>query len=102
VPVIVRVLNTTTRVENHYSSPGSLQIDLANQRNFVLNPGAVYHGVFLKSTTGTITECTVTYAKGQLVIANVPTGLTGDQELSVAGAINGSLRTGIYPTPLIT
>ena len=102
VPVIMRVLNTTTRVENHYSSPGSLQIELENKRGFELLPGTAYHGVFFKSITGTIVEGVVTYTKGQLIIVNVPTGLTGAQELSVAGNIYGSLRTGIYPVPLIT
>ncbi len=41
------------------------------------------------------------YIKGQLIVCTVPTGLTGAQELSVTGSVDGSLRTGIYPIPLM-
>jgi hypothetical protein len=102
VPVIVRVTDQNTGLQDHYSAGKPMQVELAN-RNCVLDPTNDYHGVFYRSAaTGVTVRATdYGYVNGKLIVCNVPAGLTGNQELCVTGDVYGQIRTGIYATPLL-
>lgn len=102
VPVIVRVTDAMTGLQNHYTPGKSLQVELAN-RNCVIDPASDYQGVFFRNAATGVTVKASDYGlvKGQNIICVAPAGLTGAQELSVAGTIKGSLRTGIYAIPVL-
>ena len=102
VPVIVRVTDAMSGLQDHYTAGKSLQIELENRR-CTITPSDDYQGVFFRSATTGVTVKATDYGliKGQNIICVVPTGLTGAQEVCVTGMISGSLRTGIYSTPLL-
>lgn len=99
-PVVIGVTNMGNGQPNGYTPGACLQIDLKDGRG-ELDPTVTTQGVYLTAANGTRTRCSqYGYTKGNLIIAVVPAGLTGQQTLSISMVMNGGVRTGIYSTPL--
>lgn len=100
VPVIIRVTDMRTGLQDHYAAGGPIQVELANNRVNILT-AASDQGIFLKASNGSVVRITdYAFVRGRIIAGTVPAGLTGPQELSVGAILNGSIRTGIYPHPL--
>ncbi len=99
-PVFVEVYESLARTPNHYVSPGTITIILGNQK-MKFDPNFTNNFVRYRKADGTFVMAgSYPYYKGGLIVATVPSGLTGALELRVSCEINGSIREGTYAFPL--
>lgn len=99
-PDIISVTNMHTNARGTYTPGKSIQVRLADGR-LSLDPNDLNQGVFFKSATGQIIRASdYAYLRGSLIACNAPATLNGTQTISVAGMMNGSLRSGSWNFPL--
>jgi len=97
-PVISTIMNRKNRADNEYT-PGDM-IELIGD-NLRFDESDTEQGVFFSPASGPDVRATV-YGRNEpsMVVALVPTGLTGPQTVRIAAFINGSVRSFTYTDPI--
>jgi len=103
-PEIIRVTDNWTGQSDHYTAGKSVLIELGNKKAKIVFDRTAGSKVEFRKTDGTTVEATDYSLQGLVKIsAQVPAGTTGTITQVIATmTINGSLRTGLYTTPLVT